>query len=153
MEMDSGEEDLLTHGVGFSDLRFSLSRCTIHRNFSLTFLSNGPAKSWDLYAYGKPTMRGSSHWNFISRFRRMAEKINAEALWLLWEKEREERGRERENEGEREGRRKFIGMGPRPNSHIFGPTSRTSRTWPMASPKLADKNLFDAFWLTVLIIA
>ena len=153
MEMDSGEVDLLTHDVGFTDPRLSLSRCTIHRNFSLTFLPNGPAKSWDPYAYGKPTRRGSSLWSFISRLGRMAEKMNTEAFRLLWEERKEERGRERENEEERRRGREFIGMGPRPNSHIFGQTSRTSCTWPTASPKLANKGLFDAFWLTMLIIA
>ena len=153
MEMDSGEKDLLTHGVGFPDLRLSLFRCTIHRNFSLTFLPNGPAKSWDLYAYGKPTRRGSSLWSFILRVGRMGEKMNTEAFRLLWEERNEERGRERENEGERRKGRIFIGVGPRPNSHVFGQTSRTSRTWPTASPKLADRGLFDVFLLTVLIIA
>ena len=134
MEMDSGEADLLTHGVGFPDLRLSLSKCTIHRNFSLTFLPNGPAKSWDLYAYGKPTRRGSSLWSSISALGRMAEKTKAEALDYLWKERKEERGRERENEEGRRRGREFIGMGPWPNSHIFGQTSRRSRTWPTASP-------------------
>ena len=112
--MDSWKEDLLTHGVGFPDLRLSLSRCTIHQNLSLTFLPNGPAKSWDPYAYGKPTRRGASLWSFISRFGRMAEKMNAEAFRLLWEERKEERGRERENEEGRRRGREFIGMGPGP---------------------------------------
>ena len=83
MDMESGEEALLAHEVGFPDLGLSLSRCTIHRNFSLAFLPNGPSKSRDLYTYGKPSRRGSSLLSFISRLGRMAEETNAEAFRLL----------------------------------------------------------------------
>ena len=58
--MESEEEALLTHGVGFLDLRLSLSRSLFIQNFFLAFLPNGPSESRDLYAYGKPSRRGTT---------------------------------------------------------------------------------------------